>query len=308
MKYLHEGASTRRYRESLKKLRVKRQFFVYLVLFGFIWVLIILFSPNTFAQEPTPPRSDPYTADYLPQAMRLLFPSLPASLDLSDTTPLQLSSSAIGFDVVALGSLINPESSEIVQPVTKTVMLKLRGGIRGRVFAEPAWLAPQPDRFINPQETGELNIKLDIRRDASRGAGLLPAQINWGKLRVVLNGAVFDYATPLMVGTPLKLPDGSSDRIFSLHRRIIALLDAKGDLGASISTPAFPNAGGFALGLIVDYLGEESYNKRLPEEDFSGRVAETLAEKDYNNDGWIGFKQADILLGAPGWVLGRKIR
>jgi hypothetical protein len=285
---------------------------VHLCLAVFIWV-ILYFGGFGMAQAqtpepPAPTRSDPNTLDYLAPPMRLLFPSLPANVDISDVQKPIFSSTVIGFDVVALGSLPNPEGTEILQPVTKTLTLKLRGGIRGRIFAEPAWLAPQPDRFLNPQESGELKINLNIRRDASRGAGLLPAQTNWGKLRLVLNGTVFDYAVPLVVGTPPKLPPGSSERVFILHRRIVTLLDGKGDLGASISTPTYPNASGFALGLIVDYLGEESYNKRLPENDFINRVAETLAEKDYNNDGWIGFKSEDILLGAPGWILGKKIK
>jgi hypothetical protein len=29
-----------------------------------------------------------------------------------------------------------------------------------------------------------------------------------------------------------------------------------------------------------------------------------LAQKDYNRDGWVGFRPEDILLGAPGWALG----
>ena len=58
----------------------------------------------------------------------------------------------------------------------------------------------------------------------------------------------------------------------------------------------------------MDYLGEKNYSGRLSEADFAGRVAETLAEKDYNGDNWIGFRQEDILIGAPGWALGRKVK
>lgn len=232
-----------------------------------------------------------------------------ASLELADVQPPQFPGRALPLDLVPLGTLPDiRDQASALQPLTKTLTLQLQGGIRGRIFGSPPWLQPVPDRFINPKDSGELKVAIKVRQDASQGAGLLPGQTNWGLLRVSLNGAIFDYVTPLLVGPPPAVKASDGDKIFGIYRQVVAKLDSQGDLGAAIVTPEQTNAGQFILGLTVDYLGENSYNGRLNEANFAGRVAETLSGKDYNGDGWIGFRQEDILIGAPGWVLGRKVK
>jgi hypothetical protein len=273
-------------------------------------LVLTLGWPSASAQTPAPPATpgpSATTSDYLPEAMRLLFPSAAAPLDLNNVQPPAFPGVTSALDLVSLGTLSDLRNqSGPLQPISKTLTLRLQGGIRGRIFASPPWLQPVPDRFINPKDNGELKVAIQVRQDAAQGAGLLPAQTNWGFLRVSLNGALFDYATPLLVGPPPGVKTGDTERIFGLYRQVVTTLDRQGDLGAAIGTPEHPNAGQFILGLVVDYLGESEYNTRLGEADFANRVAETLAGKDYNGDNWIGFRQEDILLGAPGWLLGRK--
>ncbi len=262
-------------------------------------------TPNPQPPTPSAPPADGSTSDYLSDSLRLLFPAVPASLELGDTEQPIFPSDAPGSDLLALGVL--PDLAANSTSITRTITLDLGGGIRGRVFADPAWLYPIPSRFINPKDRGKLQIVVTVRQDAGQGAGLLPAQTNWGRLRLSLNGALFDYAAPLVVGSP-KVGRNEGDRVFDLHRQVATRLDAQGDLDSFIGTPTYPNASQLALGLAVDYLGENQYNQRLNEADFVGRVAETLSQKDYNNDGWVGFKPEDILLGAPGWALGKKVK
>ncbi|MEI6043174.1 MAG: hypothetical protein WCS37_02165 [Chloroflexota bacterium] len=258
---------------------------------------------------PEPPAPSGNTSDYLSESLRLLFPSVAAPLELADIETPLFPSSTLGFDLVPLGAIADARDlSLVLQPLTKTLTLQLKGGIRGRIFASPPWLQPIPDRFVNPKESGELKVAIQVRQDASLGAGLLPGQTNWGLLRVSLNGVIFDYATPLVVGPPPLVKTGDSRRVFDLYHQVVTRLDSRGDLAAAIVTPEQPNAGQFILGLAVDYLGENGYNGRLSEADFVGRLAETLADKDYNDDKWIGFRQEDILVGAPGWVLGKKVK
>ncbi len=260
-------------------------------------------TPPLDPRPPTPaPQPDGSTSDYLPEALRLIFPSVPASLDLTDTESPIFPADLPGFDLLNLGIIPDLTTSN---PLTKTITLELGGGIRGRIFADPAWLYPLPSRFLNPQDRGKIQVQVSVRQDAGQGAGLLPAQTNWGQMRLSLNGALFDYAAPIIVGSA-KIERKDSDRVFALHRQIASRLDSQGDLEAFIGSLAYPNASQLALGLVVDYLGENQYNQRLSETDFAGRVAETLAQKDYNGDGWLGFKPEDIVLGAPGWILGRK--
>jgi|GEM_PF-2055051 len=268
--------------------------------------LLILLTTTASAQTPPVPATDPTTADYLPQSLQLLFPSLPASYAPVGLAP-SFDSAANGFDMISLGTLPNPESAATT-PLTKTLTLKLTGGIEGRIFSRPAWLFPEPDRFVNIKKAGELKVAITLRRDAGQGAGILPGQTNWGRMRVVLNGAIFDYSAQVVVGAPAAVDRNSGDKVFALYRQVVAKLDKQGDIAAAISTPDYPNAGQFVLGLVLDYLGENGYNHKMSEADFVGRVAETLAEKDYNNDGWLGFKSEDILIGAPGWTLGKKTR
>ncbi len=260
------------------------------------------------AQTPPPEnKPDAATSDYLADPLRLLFPSAPASLDLSNTDQAIFANGTPGFDLFALGVLSSAESTTTTA-LTKTLTLELGGGFRGRVFASPAWLDPLPDRFINPQGQGKLQIEVKVRQDAGQGAGLLPGQTNWGRLLLSLNGTLFDYAVPLLVPAPNGVGRAEGEGVFTLYRHLTARLDAQGDLDALIGSPAFPNGGQFALGLIVDYLGEKEYNGRLPQLQFLDRVAETLAAKDYNADGWIGFKPEDVVIGAPGWALGKKTK
>ena len=272
-------------------------------------LMLILSLPQASAQTPPPePDAPGSTADYLSEPLRLLFPSAAAPLELADVQPPLFPSATSGFDLVALGTLSDTRSLEpALQPLTKTLTLELKGGMRGRIFASPPWLQPLPDRFINPKDSGELKVTIGVRQDASQGAGLLPAQTNWGLLRLSLNGVIFDYATPLIVGPPPTVGTGQADKVFGLYRQVVARLQTQNDIEVAIGTPERPNAAQFILGLAVDYLGENGYNNRLSETDFAGRVAETLAGKDYDKDGWQGFRQEDILLGAPGWVLGRKV-
>lgn len=241
--------------------------------------------------------------------MRLLFPSVAAPLELGDVQPPSFPNVTSALDLISLGTLADVrDQSAALQPLTKTLTLQLRGGVRGRIFASPPWLQPLPDRFINPKDNGELKVTVQVRQDASQGAGLLPGQTNWGLLRVSLNGAIFDYAAQVLVGPPPAVKADATERVFGLYRQVVSRLDSQGDLGAAISTPEQPNASQLVLGLVVDYLGENGYNGRLAEVDFVGRVAETLSGKDYNADSWIGFRQEDILVGAPGWALGRKVK
>jgi hypothetical protein len=270
--------------------------------------LLILFlaAPSAFAQT-APDPSDPTTSDYLPAPVQLLFPSLPATYPVEEVLPPLFGSGATGFDIISLGAIPGPEGATGT-PVTKTLNLKLTGGVKGRIFSSPSWLKPDPDRFVNIKGEGELKVNITVRRDAGQGAGILPGQTNWGHMRVVLNGAVFDYSAQLVVGTPAAVNKDSGDKVFNLYRQVLARLDKQGDVGAIIGTPLYPNAGQTALGLAVDYLGEKGYNGKMTEEDFALRVAEMLAEKDYNTDGWSGFKPEDILIGAPGWALGKKVK
>jgi hypothetical protein len=259
------------------------------------------------AQAPSS-KADGTTSDYLPDALRLLFPAAPASLELDDTEAPIFPSDQPGFDLLALGVLSDPTATDPAStPLTKTISLELGGGIRGRVFADPAWLYPLPDRFINPKNQGKLQIQVTVRQDPGQGAGLLPGQTNWGHLRLSLNGALFDYAVPLIVGEP-RVGRNDGERVFALYRQGATRLDGQGDLDAFIGSAAFPNASQVALGLAVDYLAENQYNQKLAQADFVSRVAETLAQKDYNKDGWIGFKPEDVVIGAPGWALGKKVQ
>jgi hypothetical protein len=278
-------------------------------------LLLTLSSASAQTQTPEPRPTEPAavstgtTSDYLSRPLRLLFPSVAAPLELADIETPLFPNGTIGFDLVPLGAMADArDQSLVLQPITKTLTLQLSGGIRGRIFASPPWLQPIPDRFVNPKESGELKVAIRVRQDASQGAGLLPGQTNWGSLRVSLNGAIFDYATPLLVGPPPLVKTGDPRRVFNLYSQVVKRLDSQGDLGAAIVTAEQPNAGQFILGLVVDYLGEDGYNGRLSEADFVGRLAETLAGKDYNGDGWIGFRQEDILVGAPGWILGKKVK
>jgi hypothetical protein len=297
----------------LLSFRGRSSLFRQVLLAGLTFLLFLTVNQAT-AQTPTPnpqvPATNPpasgSTSDYLPEALQLLFPSVPAPLDLADTEAPIFPSDAPSFDLLSLGVLPDPANANAT-PLTKTITLNLGGGIRGRVFADPAWLAPVPDRFINPKDQGKLQIQVMTSQDAGQGAGLLPAQTNWGRLRLSLNGALFDYAVPLVVGSP-KIGRNDGDRVFGLYNKVATRLDALGDLDFFIGSPSYPNASQVALGLVVDYLGEKQYNGRLPETDFVDRVAETLSQKDYNNDGWAGFKPEDIVIGAPGWVLGKKVK
>ncbi len=273
-------------------------------------VLFLLFLPQATAQTPPPlPPNNGTTSDYLPEGIQLLFPSAAASLDLSEIQNPFFPTSTNGFDMLSLGAATDARATgPILKPLTKNLTLQLKGGVRGRIFASPPWLQPLPDRFINPKDSGELKVAIQARQDAAQGAGLLPAQTNWGRLRLALNGAIFDYAVQVIVGPPPAPEANDAIKVFGLYRQIVAKLDSQGDLKAAITTPEQPNAAQFILGLVVDYLGENRYNNRLTETDFAGRVAETLAGKDYNADNWIGFRQEDILLGAPGWLLGKQVK
>lgn len=246
-------------------------------------------------------QADGATSDYLSESLRLLFPAAPASLDWANLEAPIFPSNTPTFDLLSLGIL----KSGSPTPLTKTLTLDLGGGVRGRIFAQPPWLNPVPDRFINGSGTGRLEIILNVRQDSGQGAGLLPAQTNWGHLLLSLNGTLFDYAVPLIVEAPLAIQREDGDKVFALQREIADRLDGQGDLGAFIGSPAYPNASQLALGLAVDYLGESEYNQRLARTDFTNRVAEMLGQKDYNRDGWVGFRPEDILLGAPGWALGQ---
>ncbi len=246
------------------------------------------------------------TGDYLSEPLRLLFPAAPASLELKDVKAPIFASDTPGYDFFSLGIL--PDPSRISSPLTKTITLDLGGGFRGRIFARPPWLSPLPDRFINPTSAGKLQVAVTVRQDAGQGAGLLPGQTNWGHLLLSLNGVLFDYTVPLTVGNPVRVGRDNGDQVFELYRQITAQLDKLGDLETLIGTTIYPDGGQLALGLIVDYLGENQYNQRLPATEFVNRVCETLAQKDYNNDGWLGFKPEDIVLGAPGWALGQKVK
>ena len=277
--------------------------------------LLLLSLPLTGAVQaaseevpgPAQTSSDASTSDYLSTSMRLLFPSAPASLDLGDVQAPFFNGDTPGYDLLSLGVLPDPEALTS-SVLTKTISLQLGGGFRGRVFAAPPWLSPLPDRFINPNQAGQLQIAITARQDAGQGAGLLPAQTNWGHLLLSLNGVLFDYAVPLIVGNPASVGRDKGDTVFGLYGQVKAQLDRESDLDAFIGTPTYPNSGQLALGLIVDYLGVDEYNHRLSEADFINRVAETLAQKDYNADGWIGFKPEDIVLGAPGWALGQQVK
>lgn len=249
-----------------------------------------------------PGQSNGATSDYLSESLRLLFPSAPASLDWNNLEAPIFSSDTPTFDLVSLGIL----KSSSATPLSKSFTLDLGGGVRGRIFAQPPWLQPVPDRFINGSGNGRLEIKLNLRQDPGQGAGLLPAQTNWGHLLLSLNGTLFDYAVPLIAEAPAAIKREDGDKVFALQKEIADRLDGLGDLDAFIGSPAYPNASQTALGLAVDYLGESEYNQRLARADFTDRVAEMLGQKDYNGDGWIGFKPEDILLGAPGWALGHQ--
>jgi hypothetical protein len=278
------------------------------LLIGFLLLLIVL-SPTATAQTTPAPTTPPVTlqdgstSDYLPDALRLLFPAAPASLTITDVQSPLFPSDAPGFDIVPMGVL-----TDVNQTLTRTLSLELAGGIRGRIFARPAWLAPVPNRFINPAGVGKLDVTVRVRQDAGQGAGILPGQTNWGRLLLSLNGVLFDYGVPVIVPPPARIGRDDAERVFGLHREIATQLDAQGDLEAFIGSPDFPNGGQFALGLVVDYLGENEYNGRLSRADFVNRVTETLSRKDYNGDGWLGFKTEDIVLGAPGWLLGKAAR
>jgi hypothetical protein len=271
-------------------------------------LLLIIFSGTATAQTPAPtapsaPLQDGSTSDYLPDGLRLLFPSAPASLTITDVQSPLFPSDAPGSDIIPMGVL-----SDTNQTLTRTLSLELTGGIRGRIFARPAWLNPVPNSFINPEGAGKLAVTVQVRQDAGQGAGILPGQTNWGRLLLSLNGVIFDYGVPVIVPPPARIGRDDAERVFGLHREIATRLDAQGDLEAFIGSPDFPNGGQFALGLVVDYLGENEYNGRLSRTDFVNRVTETLARKDYNGDGWVGFKTEDIVLGAPGWLLGKTAR
>jgi hypothetical protein len=246
----------------------------------------------------------PETSDYLSLPFRLLFPSLPANIELLDVTDPAFPNVFQGSDYLSLGTLSDPDTNNGIQPITKTISFNFKGGVRGRVFSSPAWLSVVPNYFANRNGKGTLDSVVSVREDAAKGAGLLPAQRNWGEMQVELNGFVFDYASSVLVGSPKNFKASQNDKVFELYHQVVNLLDRQGALVAAVGTVDYPNGSQFALGLIVDYLGEGEYSRRLAESDFTLRVAETLAGKDYNNDGWIGFTQADLLLGAPGWVLG----
>lgn len=261
----------------------------------------------TVPATPSPPTpgtqaaaADGATGDYLSEPLRLLFPAAPASLEWANLEAPIFPSNTPTFDLLSLGIL------KSAAPPNKTLTLNLGGGVRGRLFAQPPWLNPLPDRFINGSGNGQLQVKLNVRQDAGQGAGLLPAQTNWGHVLLSLNGTLFDYAVPLIVEPPPAIKREDGDRVFALQRAIADRLDSQGDLDAFIGSPAYPNASQVALGLAIDYLGENEYNQRLGRADFTNRVAEMLGQKDYNGDGWIGFRPEDILLGAPGWALGRQ--
>lgn len=245
--------------------------------------------------------ADGATSDYLSESLRLLFPAAPASLDWNGLAAPIFTSDTPGFDMVSLGILNFGNSA----PLTKTFTLNLGGGMRGRLFAAPPWLNPVPDRFVNTGGNGQLTVNLNLRQDPGQGAGLLPAQTNWGHMLLSLNGVMFDYAVPLIAEGPPTITTGEGDKVFALQKEIADRMDSQGDLDAFIGSPRYPNASQTALGLAVDYLGEPEYNQRLARADFVGRVAEMLGQKDYNKDGWIGFRPEDILLGAPGWALGQ---
>lgn len=237
--------------------------------------------------------------------MRLLFPSLPASLELGDVTEPYFPG-ALSADYLSLGTLSDPDSfSSGVQPVTKTVSFNFSGGVRGRVFSNPAWLEVTPSYFANRSGRGQLTSVVNVKQDAAEGAGLLPAQRNWGRMQIALNGYVFDYAATVLVGAPKNVTSSDGPKVFQLYQQIVSDLDKHGDLSAAIGTVAHANGSQFALGLVVDYLGQNEYDHRMSETDFADRVAETLAEKDYDKNGWVGFSSQDILQGAPGWVLGK---
>jgi hypothetical protein len=258
-------------------------------------------APTQLPANPTAPpptATGSTTGDYLSESLRLLFPAAPASLEWANLEAPIFPSDTPTFDLVSLGIL------KAATPPTKTLTLDLGGGVRGRLFAQPPWLSPLPDRFINGSGNGRLQVNLNVRQDAGQAAGLLPGQTNWGHLLLSLNGTLFDYAVPLIVEPPPAIKREDGPRVFALQHEIAERLDSQGDLAAFIGSPAYPNAGQVALGLAVDYLGENEYNQRLGRADFSGRVAEMLAQKDYNRDGWVGFRPEDILLGAPGWALG----
>ena len=257
-------------------------------------------TPSGAPGQPGQP-ADGATSDYLSESLRLLFPAAPASLDWNGLDAPIFTSDTPTFDLVSLGILKFGDPA----PLTKTFTLNLGGGMRGRLFAAPPWLNPVPDRFVNASGNGQLTVNLNMRQDAGQGAGLLPSQTNWGHLLLSLNGTLFDYAVPLIAEGPPAIKSEGGDKVFALQKEIADRMDSQGDLDAFIGSPAYPNASQIALGLAVDYLGEPEYNQRLARNDFTGRVAEMLGQKDYNNDGWIGFRPEDILLGAPGWALGQ---
>lgn len=277
--------------------------------FGLALLLLFLGSlTSSGAAPPLAPISQaaPETADYLGSSLRLLFPSLPANIELQDVTEPDFPSNTLSTDYFPLGVLSNLYSAaDGVQPITKTLQFNFKGGVRGRIFSYPAWLAATPNYFANRNGQGQLDSVVGVRQDAATGAGLLPAQQNWGQMQIELNGFVFDYSATVLVGSPKNVTKDSGDNVFKLYNQILGLLDQHGDISSAIGTVAHPNGSQFALGLVVDYLGESEYDHRMSEADFESRVAETLAEKDYNNDAWIGFTKQDILVGAPGWVLGR---
>ena len=277
-----------------------------------LFALLLLIGPGgaeAGSVEQTTTTTTGGTSDYLSEPLRLLYPSAPASLELKDVETPIFSSDTPGFDFMSLGTLTDPAALVTATPtLTKTLTLELGGGFRGRVFASPPWLDPLPDRFINPNSPGKLQIAVTVREDAGQGAGLLPGQTNWGHLLLSLNGALFDYSVPLIVGSPARVTRNSGDQVFGLYRQIVGQLDRQSDLDALIGTPTGPNGGQLALGLTVDYLGENEYNQRLDETGFVNRVSETLAQKDYNGDGWVGFKPEDIVKGAPGWALGHPVK
>jgi len=269
-------------------------------------LLSVASSIATAAPVPAPPaQTSPETADYMSLSLRLLFPSLPANLELSDITDPAFTNFTSGTDYLPLGTLSDPDTMlGSVQPITKTLSFNFKGGVRGRVFSNPAWLSVIPNYFANRNGKGQLDSIVSVRQDAAKGAGLLPAQRNWGQLRIVLNGFVLDYATTVLVGPPKNFMVDKGAKVFDLYHQILSQLDQRGDLGAAIGTQSHSNGSQFALGLVTDYLGENEYSQRMSEADFANRVAEVLSDKDYGGDGWVGFTKADVLIGAPGWVLG----
>ena len=268
--------------------------------------LLVVGSTATAAPVVAPPaQTSPETADYLSLSLRLLFPSLPANLELSDITDPAFTNFTSGTDYLPLGTLSDPDNTQAgVQPITKTLSFNFKGGVRGRVFSNPAWLSVIPNYFANRNGKGQLDSIVSVREDAAKGAGLLPAQRNWGQLRIVLNGFVLDYATTVLVGPPTSLGADKGAKVFELYHQMLGQLDQHGDLGVAISSQAHPNGSQFALGLVTDYLGENEYNQRMSETAFVNRVVEVLSDKDYNGDGWVGFTKDDVLIGAPGWILG----